>query len=420
VIGQPLEHLLPPAHLNDAMDLIKRTSHGEHWDSVEIPILHRDGSTRTVLWNSATIYGTDPDVIISVIAQGQDITDRKEIENELRKTLSLLNATLESTIEGIAVVDNDRKFTIFNRNFSLLWNIPQEDLVKNDDREITGMMQSQVKNKKEFLSLTENLYKHPERESFDMVELLDGRIIERHSKPQKLGEVTTGRYWSYRDITDRIRAEQSLVSSLNEKEVLLREVHHRVKNNLQLISGLIDMTRMRTEDEAVNSILTDLMMKIQTMAQIHTLLYESKDFGRINLTGYLAKQAANISHVYSHPGQNITCGVSKEDVFLTVDQAIPCALVMNEIISNTYKHAFKGRRKGSIEISVRQQNGKIGIVIRDDGIGLPADFDLGNANTLGLKLVRTLIQHQLRGQLSIDSKNGTEMEIAFPIAKGEK
>ena len=142
-----------------------------------------------------------------------------------------------------------------------------------------------------------------------------------------------------------------------------------------LISGLIDMTRMRTVDESTNSVLTDLMLKIQTMAQIHTRLYESKEFGKISLTGQIRDQVTALSNIYTHKGHEIICEIAGQEIFLPVDQAIPCALVVNEILSNAYKHAFKGRKHGTIEITALEENGQIQITVRDDGIGIPAGFD---------------------------------------------
>ncbi len=252
-----------------------------------------------------------------------------------------------------------------------------------------------------------------------MIEFNDGKFFERYSKPQKIGDSIVGRVWSYRDSTDRKYAEKKLVASLQEKEVLLREIHHRVKNNLQLISGLLDMTRMRSSDASTNSILTDMMLKIQTMAQIHTRLYESKQFGRISITDQIHDQASALSNIYSSPGQEIRCEIDPHEVFLPVDQALPCALVVNEILSNAYKHAFKGRKKGTIEVSALQENGRIRITVRDNGIGLPAQFDISRTNSLGLKLIRTLVQHQLKGALMIHTDKGTEIIVEFPISFAE-
>jgi two-component sensor histidine kinase len=210
------------------------------------------------------------------------------------------------------------------------------------------------------------------------------------------------------------KQRDSLEELVSEKETLLREIHHRVKNNLQLISGLLDMTRMSSKDESTNSVLTDMMLKIQTMAQIHTRLYESKQFGKICLSAQIRDQIDGLSNIYSGKGHEIRCEVTSQDVFLPVDRAIPCALAVNEILSNAYKHAFTGRKKGSIKISAVQENGQISITVRDDGTGLPVQFDINRTNSLGIQLIRTLVQHQLKGFLTITSGKGTEVRMEFP------
>lgn len=445
VLGQGLEILLPERHLTVAMDRIRKTMKGERWESVEIPILHKKGGVRTVLWNSASIFGADGKTIMSTIAQGQDITDRKTIESEYRlraseyakmnmvledeirqrklsdstlnKTLSLLNASLESTADGIYVVSQEGTITGYNQNFMIMWNIPANLLESKENEVVMNYVLPQLKDPEGFLASTQEQWFHTTRESFDMIEFQDGKIFERYSKPQKIEDHVVGRVWSFRDVTDRKNAEEKLVASLQEKEVLLREIHHRVKNNLQLISGLLDMTRMRTGDESTNEILTDMMLKIQTMAQIHTRLYESKQFGKISLAGQIQDQIAGLSNIYSHKGHEIRCEIHADDVFLPVDQAIPCALVVNEILSNAYKHAFVGRKKGTIEITAMQGNGRIRITVRDNGIGLPADFDISRTKSLGLKLIRTLIEQQLKGSFMLTSRDGTEMSLEFPLTQ---
>jgi PAS domain S-box-containing protein len=443
VIGQHLNILLPEVYQEEAMDLIRKTSVGERWESVEIPILHKNGTVMTVLWNSASIFGADGKTIVSTIAQGQDITERKKIESEyrtkaseyakmnvaleeeilqrrsvdadLKKTLSLLNASLESTADGILVVDRDGRVTSYNQNFVTMWDIPKDIEKTLDNTKIITHFQLQIKDPDNFLINMNDLLIHQSRESYDMIELNDGRIFERYSKPQKIGKDVVGRVWSFRDITERKRSEENLVASLQEKEVLLREIHHRVKNNLQLITGLLDMTRMRTQDEATTGILTDMMLKIQTMAQIHTRLYESKQFGKIGLTSQFRDQVVALSNIYSHKGHEISCEIHAEEIFLPVDQAMPCALVINEILSNSYKHAFKGKKHGTIDVSAVQKNGHIRIMVKDDGIGFPPDFDISQTKSLGMKLVRTLVKHQLKGSLTINSHHGTEMIVEFPL-----
>ena len=447
VLGQPIDILLPGKCMQEAMDLIRKTTGGERWDSVEMPILHKTGEIRTVLWNSAAIFSADGKTIISTIAQGQDITDRKKIEYEhrsraaeyakmnisleeeirqrkladttLKNTLSLLHASLESTADGIFVVDQKGKITSYNQNFVNMWHIPPGLMASAENEKVMNHILPQLMNPKIFLSHMKELESHTLRESFDMIEFIDGKIFERYSKPQKIGDNVVGRVWSFRDITDRKHAEEKLVASVAEKEVLLREIHHRVKNNLQLISGLLDISRMRTHDETANSILTDMMLKIQTMAQIHTRLYESKQFGKISLMGQIQDQVTALSDIYSHKGHEIACTIHPHEIFLPVDQAIPCALVINELLSNTYKHAFKGRKEGIIEISaVVQDNGWITITVSDDGIGLPKNFEIDNTNSLGLKLIRTLMEYQLKGTLTFKSQEGTRVIVKFPVMTG--
>jgi two-component sensor histidine kinase len=211
------------------------------------------------------------------------------------------------------------------------------------------------------------------------------------------------------------KSHDHLEELVAEKETLLREIHHRVKNNLQLISGLLDMIRMSSSDESTNSILSDIMLKIQTMSQIHTRLYESKRIGKINITDQCRDQVTALSDIFSHEGHEISCRIHPGEIFLPVDQALPCALVVNEILTNAYKHAFKGRKKGTIEITALQANGQIRVTISDNGIGLPDNFDIGHSNSIGITLIRTIVQHQLKGSIVFRSLKGTQTSMEFPV-----
>ncbi len=541
VLGKPLEILFPEKSRLKSLELIQKTGGGERWESVEIPIHHVSGATKIVLWNSANLYDSDGVTISSTIAQGQDITERKIAEESATKAASLLNAALDSTADGILVVDRAGNITSYNKTFCSIWGIPEHTLDAADEKTALAYMVPMIADPREFVARLQELYAHPGRESYDMVSLTDSRIFERYSKPQKIENAVVGRVWSYRDITERRFAEEALrqslekfriiatntpdhilvqdkdlrytqvinpqlglieqdmigktdydilsredadqltkikrqvldsgtavhseiplinasgeknyfagsyvpkrnaageidgiigyfrnvtetklaneqiVAALAEKEILIREIHHRVKNNLQIISGLLDMTRMRTGDPATTGILTDMMMKIKTMAQIHTRLYESRQFDRINMGGQIRDQVADLSSIYGRSGPEIVIQVDAEDLYLPVDQAIPCALVINEALSNAFKHAFRGRRQGIILVSARQEGENIHISIRDDGTGIPEDVDINHATSLGLKLIRSLVQ-QLRGTLTIESTvSGSVVDVDFPLETG--
>ncbi|MDD1703340.1 MAG: PAS domain S-box protein [Methanoregula sp.] len=442
VNGKPFDILLPGKCQAEVMDLIRKTVTGERWEAVEIPILQKTGKIRTVLWNSAPIYDFSGKKIVSIIAQGQDITDRKRMEREnrlrsvelgkmnaqlkeeisqreeaeslVKKTVSELLAAIESTADGIYVVDRAGRVIRYNQNFASMWKVPDTLLESGEDHKVSGYLKTLVKNPGLFHDLDDKHVNFKDRETYDMLELNDGRIFERYSKPQKMDSLIIGRVMSFRDVTDRRRAEEKLIASLQEKETLIREIHHRVKNNLQIISGLLDMTRMRTPDPTTNGILTDMMMKIKTMAQIHTRLYESKQFDKINMGSQIRDQVTDLSTIYGRSGTEIENEIDAEDIYLPVDQAIPCALVVNEILSNAFKHAFPGKKSGKLSVSAMQADGVICITVRDDGVGFPEDVDVYRTTSLGLKLIRNLVM-QLNGSVTITGTHGTEVIVKFPL-----
>jgi len=421
----------------------------------ELEIRHKDGYITPVLYN-ASVYRDASGNVTGVFAAARDITERKKAEDALRisydllegrveerssqlakanadlreeisqrrraeslvkKTVSELHAALESTADGIYVVDRRRRIIRYNQNFAAMWEIPDEQLLSGEDRVVSHYLRTRVKNP-EFFSERVNSHDYDQdRETYDMLELKDGRIFERYSKPQKMDTTIIGRVQSFRDVTDRRHAEERLLASLQEKETLIREIHHRVKNNLQIISGLLDMTRMRTSNSTTNSILTDMMMKIKTMAQIHTRLYESKQFDKINMGGQIRDQVVDLSNIYSRSGADIQSEIEADEIYLPVDQAIPCALIVNEILSNAFKHAFRGKKQGMLEVSAKQVDDRIRIVVRDNGAGIPRNVDVYRTTSLGLKLIRSLAQ-QLNGTVTIVSTQGTEVTVEFPLHQG--
>ncbi|MBN1168051.1 MAG: PAS domain S-box protein [Methanospirillaceae archaeon] len=421
----------------------------------ELFILHKDGHCTPVLYN-ATIIRDESGAVTDILAVVRDITERRryeellirfndeleqgiqkktvelamtnralEVENTqrilaestIRKTLSLLNAAIESTADGILVVDRKGNVTTCNRKFADMWHIEAGIIDTADHHLIITYLADQLKDPDAYLKSVSDLNENPGRERYDMLELKDGRLFERYSIPQKIGETVIGRVWSYRDVTRHKHARDQIIASLHEKEVLLREIHHRVKNNLQLISSLLDMTRMRTADAGTGSILTDVMMKIKTMSQIHTRLYESAQFDRIDMKKQAEDQISAISMIYGRKDCQVLCSLESDEFYLPVDQAIPCALILNEILSNAYKHAFLERNHGTITIVLREKEGTVFITVSDDGNGISDDFDITAASSLGLKLVRNLIEQQLQGTLVMRRKEGTEVFISFPVKK---
>ncbi|MHC4535126.1 MAG: histidine kinase dimerization/phosphoacceptor domain -containing protein [Planctomycetota bacterium] len=215
---------------------------------------------------------------------------------------------------------------------------------------------------------------------------------------------------------NRKRAEAKIKASLKEKELLLREIHHRVKNNLTVISSLFSMSSRRTDNSEVIDLLREAQGKIYTMGLIHSQLYESDSFDAVNMEEHIRRLVAHLSQMYDVGDKRITSVIAHSDVTLSLTQAIPCALVLNELISNVFKHAFQEREEGTLEIAMKQSSdGSVTIRVKDDGIGIPQQIDLDTIDSLGFKLVRNIVQMQLKGTMQIQRHQGTEVTVEFNI-----
>jgi two-component sensor histidine kinase len=248
----------------------------------------------------------------------------------------------------------------------------------------------------------------------------DGTLIDVSvlASPIFVDETLVGVYGIYRNITDRKKAEEKLKASLKEKEVLLREIHHRVKNNLQVISSLLTLQSNQIKGKKNMEFFKDSQNRVKSMALIHEKLYQSHNLARINFKEYLSTLVNGLFRSYHTRSSNITLKLDVEDVSLEVDSAIPCGLIVNELVSNSLKYAFPDERKGEIRVALRSLNKKnIELVVSDNGIGIPDDFDVRKAESLGLHLVTILAEDQLDGEIKLSRDHGTEFRIILGVLK---
>ena len=217
------------------------------------------------------------------------------------------------------------------------------------------------------------------------------------------------------DISEKKTASIKIISSLKEKEILLKEIHHRVKNNLQVISSILNLQSSYVNDEKTLAILQESRNRVRTMAIIHENLYRTENFSSITFSEYIDNLTSNLISSY-RINTEVVLKKELEDVQIVLDQAIPCGLILNEIITNSLKYAWDVTEKGTIFISLKEINEVVFIEISDDGIGLPFDFKNPTTDTLGLQLVSTLID-QLDGEINVDTQNGTKYLINFDKIK---
>jgi len=252
------------------------------------------------------------------------------------------------------------------------------------------------------------------------VELLDNRgdsrWVENFLNPIKVdGEVREISCLAY-GITEKKLAERQLRESLHEKEVLLKEVHHRVKNNLQVISSILNLQTAHVgEDKRMLDLIHESQDRIRSMSFIHESLYQTKNFSSVDLASYIERLTRNLVMSYSVSGK-VALETDLERVDLTLDQAIPCGLILNELVSNALKHGFPDGRAGTIRIGLRCQNDRVRIELADDGVGMPQEQDPEAQGSLGLQLVHTLID-QLDATLDRPIGPGVRYFLTFERIK---
>ena len=241
-------------------------------------------------------------------------------------------------------------------------------------------------------------------------------IINRAAKIEGLAaELSHANKDLENEITERVQAEQQIRASLQEKEALLKEINHRVKNNLQLVSSLLRIQSATIEDEQALQAFRQSQDRVRSIALIHEKLYQSKDMARIDLADYLRSLTSSLFLSYGSSSEAIELKIHAEGVHLGVDTAIPCALIINELVSNSLQHAFPGGMEGEIRIELRSEENQSVQMVSDNGVGFPKDFDLRNTGTLGMELVRTLVD-QLEGTIELDRSGGTAIKIMFTEA----
>jgi PAS domain S-box-containing protein len=215
------------------------------------------------------------------------------------------------------------------------------------------------------------------------------------------------------DITDRIQAEEALKASLAEKEVLLKEIHHRVKNNMQVISSLVDLQADEVQDASMHDIFQDIIHRVRSMAMVHEKLYQSTDLAQVDFADYANSLLKYLLHSQGSTNLHVYLNLDLNPVFLSVNEAVPCGLILNELFSNALRHGFVGRSSGHVTVSLNENaKGQVHLGVKDNGIGIPQGFELQNAHSLGLRLVQMLAR-QLHADVVFSKVEGTDITILF-------
>ena len=334
------------------------------------------------------------------------IIERKRAEDETRGLKKQIEFILGATKTGLVIINTDFKILYIDPEWQERYGDPKNKrcyeyfMERNDVCPNCGVFQALEK--KEIVVHEEFLVKEANRP------IQVTSIPFQGDKGEWLvAEINV-------DITERKRAEEKIKQSLKEKEVLLREIHHRVKNNLQIISSLLKLQASRVNDKHVKKVYQESNNRINAMALVHEILYQSEDLAEIDLKQYIIYIARNLLKIFGSRSKDVTLETEGDDVHLEINQAVPIGLILNEIISNSLKHAFPEGHRGEVKIFTHLlEGGRIELIVSDNGQGIPNHIDYRNTKTLGLRLIHGLVEKQLKGTLALSRSNGTQYTIQF-------
>ena len=413
-------------------NLLQEASEPPYRAAYEYPWKTANGKQRLISFNISALLKEDE--VISYTVTGLDITKLRRMEEELwhyrtnleeqikERTSELvasqarLYGILSTAEDAIISINEKHEILIFNQGAEKIFGFEAEEVMGKDLRMLMPKRfrvphNSLVKNFGDSQQVSKNMSERQEIQALKK----DGTEFSAEANISQLKIHGEHIYTAIlRDITERKKIERNLLESLEEKDILLREIHHRVKNNLQVISSLFTLQAGSINDPEKLTLLRESQHRIQSMALIHEKIYQSENLAQIYFDQYVKDLVTDIFQSYQTSSNCIHLSFQLERVSLDINMAIPCALTLNELTSNVPKYAFAGRERGEFQISSEMESeGVLCLEVRDNGIGLPEDFCFNNTKTLGLRLVRVLTR-QLKGEVVLKQpENGLESGTIF-------
>ena len=398
----------------DRSESLRQIAQKESHKEYEIRFKKKDGEEMDCLL-TATVKRADNGRVVGYQGVVRDITHNKRVEYSLRESEEKYRTILKNIEDAYYEVDIRGNFTFFNDSLCKISGYTRDELMGMNNRQY--MDQENVKKAYQTFSRVYNTGKPDKGFDYEYIRKDDTKgyadastSLIKDAKGQRIGFRGI-----IRDIAERKQAEEKIKTSLKEKEVMLKEIHHRVKNNMQVISSLLKLQSGYIKDKEALEIFKKSTSHVRLMALIHEKLYQSKDLARIDFAEYVRGLTSYLLVMYNVSSSLIKLNIDVKNVFLDINTAIPCSLIINELVSNAFKYAFQDGKKGKIKIALHHINkNKFELIVSDNGIGFPKDLDFRNTESLGLQLVITLVK-QLGGAIELHSNGGTEFKISFTL-----
>jgi PAS domain S-box-containing protein len=342
--------------------------------------------------------------------------EHKKAEEALKKSEVKYRTLIENLQQKIFLIDKNFVYVSCNEHYARDLKIKPEKIIGKTDYDFYPKQLAE-----KYRADDKRILESGETEDIEEKYLQEGRETWVHTvkTPVKDEKGTVvgilGIFW---DITEKKRAADQIRAALKEKEVLLQEVHHRVKNNMQIISSLFNLQSGHIKDKQALEIFKSSQNRVRSMALIHERLYKSKDMARVDFAEYTQGLTGHLLNSYGINPDVIKLYIDIKDVFLDINTAIPCSLIINELVSNSLKHAFPEDKKGEIKIAIHPFNKDVmEVIVSDNGVGLPKGMDFRKTDSLGLHLVNLLAGDQLHGDIKLDRTKGTSFHIRFKVKR---
>ncbi len=415
--GVSIKDVFAPEDRKRIISNFQKVLQGKEFDDHEYTCLKNDGTKFPALTYSAPILQDGkPSGVRGIIL---DTTELKQAAEALRKSEEQLRLIAESTTDNIAITTFDLKATYIYVNpsvKSVLGYDPEDligksffDFIHPDDKKVLFPLL-----KKYIILKTKKLITGKEIPISERIEFRFKNKIGNWRYMQSTVNIVRKELLAVtRDITDSKLAEEKIKAQLQEKEVLLKEIHHRVKNNMQIIVSLLRLQSYAAKDKKIEDMFNVAQNRIHSMAVIHEKLYKSKDLASIDFSPYIRSLTTHLMQTYQIDPKQITLKTDVKDVHLDINQGVPVGLLLNELVSNALKHAFPKGKKGEISLKFSvDKKGKKTLIVSDNGIGFPEKVNIRKPETLGIQLIKDLTR-QIGGKLDLDTKAGTKFTITF-------
>lgn len=402
--------------LYDEMNTAWEEAWGSSSHSYINPIQTKNGDMRIISWQTAGLYEEDDETKHMLISIGEDITERKLAEEAVKEAQHYTRGLVDANLDALVVISAKGKITDINIASELITGVPRKEIIGTDFLNYFSVPDAARKGYQQVFrdGYVRDYPLEIKHRDGSVTPVLYNASVYKDAQGNVAGVLAAAR-----DITERRRAEEQIKASLKEKEVLLKEIHHRVKNNMQVISSLLKLQAANIKDDRITQALMDSQGRVQAMAFVHETLYSSDRLAAIDFKVYVSQLAKKIAQSYG-VNKQVKLTIDAEDISLGIEQATHLGLIINELVSNSFKYAFPENRHGEISIRFQRIDQEMSkLIFQDNGSGISKDVDWRNSDSLGLQLIVLLAENQLDGTIDLNRDSGTRFTIKFNLKETE-